>query len=112
MMRTMFEGWKRYGQDDDARVRARFQAEVSKLREGYGAVLWAIERYLRDSNAPISARARDLRRQIERELGGLSWAIDRLVGPLLLWSARRDAAAYPTGRPLEPQTFVDRRNWA
>jgi monoamine oxidase len=23
----------------------------------------------------------------------------------------RDAAAYPTGRPLEPQIFVDRRHW-
>lgn len=111
MMRTIFEGWKRYGQDSDARVRARFTAEASKLREGYGAALWAMERYLRDSNAPISARARDLRHQIERELGGLSWAIDRLVGPVLLWSSRREAAMFPAGRPLEPQTFVERRHW-
>ncbi|MDO8534279.1 MAG: cobalamin-dependent protein [Xanthobacteraceae bacterium] len=111
MMRTIFEGWRRYRQDGDARVRARFKAEASKLREGYGAALWAMERYLRHSNAPISARARVLRLEIERELGGLSWAIDRLVGPVLLWSARREAAAFPAGRPLEPQTFVDRRNW-
>jgi hypothetical protein len=57
-----------------------------------------MERYLRDSNAPVSARARELRREIERELGGFSWAIDRLVGPVLLWAARREAALY-------------RRNW-
>jgi hypothetical protein len=112
MMRTIFEGWKRYGQDGDARVRERFRAEASKLREGYGAALWAMERYLRDSNAPISARARELRREIERELGGLSWAIDRLIGPVLLWSARREASLFPAGRPLEPQTFVERRNWS
>ena len=56
MMRTMFEGWKRYGQDRDARVRARFDAEADKLRQGYGAALWAMERYLRDSNAAISER--------------------------------------------------------
>ncbi len=111
MMRTIFEGWKRYHQDSDARVRARFCAEASKLREGYGAALWAMERYLRHSNAPISARARDLRREIERDLRGLSWAIDRLVGPVLLWAARREAARFPAGRPLEPQTFVERRNW-
>ena len=111
MMRTIFEGWKRYRLDGDARVRARFKAEASKLREGYGAALWAMERYLRDSNAPIAARARALRREIERDLGGLSWAIDRLVGPVLLWSARREAAMFPAGRPLEPQTFVERRNW-
>jgi hypothetical protein len=112
MMRTTFDGWKRYGQDGDARVRARMAAEADKLRQGYGAALWAIERYLRTSNREVSDRVRALRRQIERELGGMSTAIDRIVGPVLLWAARREAARYPDGRPMEPCTFVDRRNWA
>jgi hypothetical protein len=50
--------------------------------------------------------------EIERELGGLSPAIDRLAGPLLLWSARREARCGPRGRRREPRTFVERRNWA
>ena len=112
MMRTMFEGWKRYREDDDARVRSRFAEEAGKLRQGYGAALWAMEKYMRGSNDRISDRISDLRRQIERDLGGFSRVIDHVVGPVLLWSARRDAAKYPTGRALEPQTFVDRRNWA
>jgi hypothetical protein len=37
--------------------------------------------------------------------------IDHLAGPVLLWSARRDARHSPAGRRLEPRTFVDRRNW-
>ncbi len=111
LIRTMFDGWKRYGQDADARVRARFVADADKLRQGYGAALWAMERYLRDSNPAVSQRVRDLRRQIERECGGLSRVVDRVVGPVLLWSARREAAAYPVGRPLEPKTFVERKNW-
>ncbi|HVC20435.1 MAG TPA: cobalamin-dependent protein [Vicinamibacterales bacterium] len=112
MMRTTFRGWARYRDAADPRIRARFAEEAAKLRHGYGAALWAMERYLDSSNAHVSARIRDLRRQIERDLGGLARVIDRAVGPALLWSARRDAAAYPTGRPLEPRTFVDRRNWA
>lgn len=112
MMRTAFEGWRRYGADGDARVRARFNEDASKLKKGYGAALWAMEKYLRHSNAQVSDRIGALRRQIERELGGLSRVIDHVVGPALLWAARRDAAAYPLGRPLEPQMFVDRRNWA
>jgi hypothetical protein len=111
MMRTMFEGWKRYGEDRDARVRARFTEEAAKLKQGYGAALWAMEKYLKDSNAEVSGRIAALRRDIERELGGLARVIDHVVGPVLLWSARRDALAYPSGRPLEPRTFVDRRNW-
>ena len=111
MMRTIFEGWQRYGHDSDARVRARFNAEAEQLRNGYSAALWAMERYLRDSNEAVSQRVRALRRQIEDELGGLSRIVARLGGPVLLWSARREAARYPTGRPLEPRTFVERRNW-
>ena len=66
MMRTMFEGWKRYGADRDARVRARFAGEAAKLRQGYGAALWAMERYLAASNERVSERIGDLRRQIEQ----------------------------------------------
>ncbi len=112
IMRTMYEGWQRYGQDSDARVRARFAAEARNLRRGYGAALWAMERYLRSSNEAISGRIAELRRDMESEFGIVSRVIDGLFGPLLLWSARREAAAYPYGRPLEPRTFVERRNWA
>jgi hypothetical protein len=112
MMRTMFRGWTRYRDDEDPRIRARFAEEAGKLRHGYGAALWAMERYLHSSNARVSDRIRDLRRQVERDLGGLTPVIDRVIGPVLLWSARREAAGYPLGRPLEPMTFVTRRNWA
>ncbi len=110
MMRTMLTGWQRYGHDADARVRSRFAADARKLRNGYGAALWAMERYLRDSNERVSDRIKALRLDIERELGGWSALIDRVVGPVLLTAARREAAAYPLGRPLEPRTFVDRRD--
>ena len=71
-----------------------------------------MERYLRESNQAASERMRDLRLQIERELGGLSKYVNNLLGPVLLWSSRRDARRFPAGRPLEPRTFVDRTNWA
>jgi radical SAM superfamily enzyme YgiQ (UPF0313 family) len=112
MMRTMLAGWRRYHGDPDARVRARVAGDAAKLRGGYGAALYAMERYLRDSNRAVSDRIRDLREQIEREFGAFTVAIDRVAGTALCWSARRDAAKYPLGRPLEPRTFVDRRNWA
>jgi hypothetical protein len=112
LMRTTFDGWRRYRLDADARVRERFATEAQKLGRGYGAALWAMERYLQRSNAPVSDRIGAFRRRMERELGGLSRLIDHALGPVLLWSARQDARAFPAGRPLEPQTFVDRRNWA
>jgi len=112
MMRTMFAGWKRYGGDPDARVRARFARDAAKFRGGYGAALWAMERYVRDSHVDVARRIRELRHAIEREFAGLTPLIDRTVGPVLLYAAKREAAKFPTGRRLEPTTFVDRRGLA
>ena len=110
--RTMLQGWRRYRNDPDPRVRARAARTAGQLRTGYVASLWAMERYLRRANRQVSERIRSLRLEVRRELGGLSsWVAQSLVGPLLLWSARREARRYPRGRPLEPRTFVERRNW-
>ncbi|MCC7033579.1 MAG: cobalamin-dependent protein [Acidobacteria bacterium] len=111
LMQNMLVGWRRYRNDPDPRVRARVSAEADQLRWGHGAVLWAMEKYLRDSNRLISDRIRALRLEVEREMGGIARAVDHLVGPALLWSARRDARLAPAGRRIEPRTFVERRNW-
>jgi len=111
IMRTMLAGWRLYRHDPDPRVRARVAHYGSALARGYGAALWAMERYLIEGNHAVGEHIRDLRLEIEREMGTLSRLVNRVAGPLLLWSARREAHRFPRGRPLEPPTFLDRRNW-
>lgn len=111
LMRNMMVGWRRYRDDPDPRVRARVAAEARQLARGHGAVLWAMERYLRDSSRDMSERVRELRLQVEREIGGVARVVDHVLGPVMLWSARREMRLAPAGRRLEPRTFVDRRNW-
>ena len=111
LMANMLVSWRRYKDDADERVRRRVRGEGARLEKGYGAALWAMEHYLRESNRAVSDRIGEVRRQVEKEIGGLSPLINRVVGPALLWSARRDARLAPAGRRLEPRTFVDRRNW-
>jgi len=112
LMMSMMTNWRRYRDDVDPRVRARVRGEAARLASGYGAALWAMEKYLKASNHTMSGRVRDLRLQIEREIGGWSPVIHRVAGPLLAWSARRNARRFPAGEVREPQTFVDRTNWA
>jgi hypothetical protein len=50
MCRTIFEGWKRYKDYPDARVRERFARDATKLRTVYTAALWAMERHFRNVN--------------------------------------------------------------
>ena len=111
LMRTMFDGWKRYRNDPDPLVRARAWLEAKQLRTSYGAALWAMEKYLRDTNRQVSERIRELRLEVERELGIVSRLVNHVAGPVALWASRRDHRRFPEGRRLEPRMFVDRRNW-
>jgi radical SAM superfamily enzyme YgiQ (UPF0313 family) len=111
LMRTMFDGWKRYRDDSDPLVRARAWLEAKQLRTSYGAALWAMEKYLRHTNRQVSERIRELRLEVERELGVVSRLVNHIAGPVALWASRRDHRRFPEGRRLEPQMFVDRRNW-
>jgi radical SAM superfamily enzyme YgiQ (UPF0313 family) len=111
LAKTMLEGWKRYHKDPDPRVRKRMKQDGHDLRTGYGAALFAMEKYLRSSNVEVSQKIRALRKDMESELGVFTRWIDRAAGPVLLWSARRDARKYPRGKQIEPMTFIERRNW-
>ena len=53
--RTTLEGWLRYKNDPDPRVRARFAWEARPLQDGYAAALWAMEKHLRRTNPAVSA---------------------------------------------------------
>jgi radical SAM superfamily enzyme YgiQ (UPF0313 family) len=109
MTRTMMAGWKRYRNDEDPRVRARFAMEGQQLTKGWGAALYAMEKYLRRTNREVGAKIRELRLEIEREGGRAARLVHHVAGPVLLWSARREARRFPNGRRMEPRTFVTRR---
>ncbi len=58
LMASMMISWRRYKNDADARVRERVRGEAERLRAGYGAALWAMEKYLKSTNRPMSDRVR------------------------------------------------------
>ncbi len=109
---TIFQGWKRYRNSQDERVRERMKLEALKLRTTYDAALWAMEKRLKKTNTAVSERIRSLRLDIEREFGLATRAVRMLAGPLLLWTSRREDRQLAAGKTYEPQTFVERRNWA
>ena len=109
---TIFQGWKRYRDFPDARVRERFANDAAKLRTTYDAALWAMEKQLRKTNSEIAVRIRALRKDIEREFGTATRLVRAVTGPILLWTSKREDRRLARGKTYEPPTFVDRRNWA
>ena len=111
MCQTMLQGWRRYKDYPDARIRERFEREVSKLSSAYNAALWVMEREFKKVNREVSLRIRALRREVEKEFPVVSRVTARLLGPILLWTTRREEKRLAKGRTYEPPTFVERRNW-
>jgi radical SAM superfamily enzyme YgiQ (UPF0313 family) len=109
---TIFQGWKKYHNHPDLRVRQRVANEAAKLRTTYDAALWAMEKRLKKTNLAVSIRIRELRREIEHEFGAATRLVRAVTGPILLWTSRREDRQLARGKTYEPPTFVDRRNWA
>jgi len=111
MCQTMLQGWRRYKNYPDLRVRERFRRENAKLRTAYSAALWATERYFRKVNKDVSEQVRGLRRELAREFGPTSRIAAHLAGPVLLWTTRREERRVAAGKTYEPPTILERRNW-
>src|SRR6266576_1127895 len=109
MCRTLLQGWQRYKDYPDARVRERFARETVKLRTAYTAALWAMEKQFRGLSESVSRDIRALRHDVVKEFG--SARIAAIVGgPLLLWTSRREEKRLQGGQTYEPPMFIERRN--
>ncbi len=109
--RTTFEGWKRYKNHPDLRVRERIQRETRMLHHVYAAALWAMEHRLRKANRSVALQIRALRHDMEQEFGFIAAAASRILGPVLWWTSRREDKRLARGQRYEPATILGRRNW-
>jgi radical SAM superfamily enzyme YgiQ (UPF0313 family) len=110
--RTTLEGWRRHRNHPDLRVRERFEREIAEAKTAYSAMLWAMERQLKSTNCAVSQKIRELRRELAQEFGLAPRLAAALLGPVLLWTTRREEKRLASGRTYEPETIVERRNWA
>ena len=111
MCQTMLKGWQRYKNYPDPRVRERFTWQVKKIIGPYNAALWVMEREFKKVNRGVSEKIHKLRREVEKEFPVIARLTAVSLGPILLWSARREEKRLASGRTYEPPTFVERRNW-
>jgi len=109
--RTTMQGWMRYKNDPDPRIRKRFEWEVRSIKTAYSGLLWAMERELKHTNEAVSRQIRELRIEIGREFGLLNRMLAMVLGPVMLWTSRREQRQLARGKTYEPRTFIQHRNW-
>jgi radical SAM superfamily enzyme YgiQ (UPF0313 family) len=112
LCQTMLLGWQRYKNDPDPRVRERFTRQVKKSIGVYNAALWVMEREFKPVNSGVSEQIHELRREVEKEFPVIARLTAAVLGPILLWSTRREEKRLASGHTYEPPTFLERCNWA
>jgi radical SAM superfamily enzyme YgiQ (UPF0313 family) len=111
IIHTTLDGVKRYRNYPDWRVRARFERDGKALKTYYSGLLWAMEKHMAKSNEAVAEKLNALRKDLREEFGsGSGWAA-RIIGPMMLWSAKREEKRLENGVTYEPETFILRSNW-
>ena len=109
LARTTLQGWRRYRNHPEARIRKRFAWEARHLAIGYAGALWAARRCFRSDPVLESKIARTLG-ELYREFGLKARAGVPLVGRYLRFMLRREDRRLRRGWTYEPPTFRETTN--
>ena len=71
-----------------------------------------MERRFRKVDLNVSEQISALRQEFKRESGLISRMMPAVLGPVLLWTTRREEKRLARGMTYEPPTILERRNWA
>ncbi len=106
IIRTNLQGWKRYRNHDDSRIRARFAHEASNLPVKYAGVLWATRRaYQHDKR--LAGEITELLSELYEVCGWKSRLAAPIVGRHLFRKLQEEQSRLASGWTYEPPTFYE-----
>ncbi len=104
VVRTLLQGWKRYRDHPDSRIRERFVWEVRDLAASYAGALWAARWRFR-SNPAVSEKISGVLRDLYREFGLKARLAGPIVGRYLRFTLQREERRLRAGWTYEQPTF-------
>jgi hypothetical protein len=84
---------------------------MGRLSGVYSSALWAMERQFKKVDRNVSEQIRALRHEFGQESGIMARMLPALLGPILLWTTRREEKRLARGKTYEPPTILERSNW-
>jgi hypothetical protein len=70
-----------------------------------------MERQFRKVDGNVSDQIRALRQEFRQESGWMSRMLPAVLGPILLWTTRREERRLARGKTYEPPTILELSNW-
>lgn len=110
IVRTTLQGWKRYKNHPDERIRARFAWEARELASTFSAVVGAAKLYYRN-NPALYAKMKNLLAELHREFGLKSRFFSTVGGRYAYYKLRQEEKRLDNGWTYEPPTFYERNDY-
>ena len=111
LCQTMLQGWQRYKDYPDPRVRERFARQVKKIIGAYNAALWAMEREFKKVNRERERQDSQAAPRSGEGVPGSRPTDGRIPGAGLVVVHAPGGTAAGAGQTYEPPTFIERSNW-
>ena len=109
--RTILQGWQRYKNHPDRRIRNRYAREARSLPVTYAGALWAARNWFR-SDPVLSAKISRTLTDIHHEFGLKSRLVAPLLGRYLRFTLGREDRRLRRGWTYEPPTFYETNQMA
>lgn len=103
---TILQGWQRYKNHSDRRIRNRYAREARNLPVTYAGALWATRNWFR-SDPVLSAKTSRILTDIHHEFGLKSRLVAPLLGRYLRFTLGREDRRLRRGWTYEPPTFYE-----
>ena len=105
LIRTMLQGWQRYKDCPDLRIRDRFDWDVAPLRSAYAGAVWAMKKWYR-GNERMSEKMNALLEDIYRTFGLKTKIITPVIGWYAFAKLKREEKRLSEGWNYEPSAFI------
>ncbi|MFQ5550520.1 MAG: B12-binding domain-containing radical SAM protein [Gemmatimonadales bacterium] len=109
VIRTTLQGWRRYKNHPDLRIRMRFAWEARDLPVSFAGILWATRRWFR-SDPMLKKKITGVLKELYRECGLKARLAGPLAGRYIRFRLRREARRLRRGWTYEPPTFCEVTN--
>jgi hypothetical protein len=101
LIRVMLNGWQRYKDNPDLRIRKRVAWETFPLRSSYAGAVWAMRKWYRD-NGPMAEKMDLLLQDLYRTFGWKTRILAPLIGPYAYLRLKQEDKRLADGWIYEP----------
>jgi hypothetical protein len=103
LIRVMLQGWLRYKDHPDLRIRSRYEREVRPLRSTYSGAVWAMRQWFSDQ-VQMHEELTVLLKELYKTFGSVTRIITPFVGRYIYAAMKREEKRINRGWSIEPAT--------